>query len=84
MLHQIFFDFRPEIFPDFLAGYATVMFWMTLGYGLHMLPPTTERWGQRMVTSLPLVFKAALITLVVMLVMQIKSSEVQPFIYFQF
>lgn len=84
MLHQIVFDFRPEIFPDFLTGYATVIFWMALGYGLHMLPPAAELWGQRAVTSLPLVFKALLITAVVVLVMQIKSSEVQPFIYFQF
>lgn len=37
MLHQIVFDLL-EIFPDFLSGYATVIFWMSLGYGLHMLP----------------------------------------------
>lgn len=84
MLYQIAFDFRPEIFPDFVAGYATVLFWMTLGYGLHLLPTSSERWGQRAVTSLPLVFKALLITAVVVLVMQIKSAEIQPFIYFQF
>lgn len=84
MLHQIAFDFRPEIFPDFMTGYATVIFWMTLGYGLHFLPASTERWGERAVTALPLAFKALLITAVVVLVMQIKSAEVQPFIYFQF
>ncbi len=84
ILSQIVFDFRPEVFPDFLTGYAPVLFWMALGFGLHLLPKSWERNAQHAVTSLPLAGKAVLITLIVALVMQVKSSEVQPFIYFQF
>jgi D-alanyl-lipoteichoic acid acyltransferase DltB (MBOAT superfamily) len=84
MLRQIAFDFRPEIFPEFLDGYAKVIFWMALGYALHLLPRPVEQWGERKVAALPLMGKALLLTLVVVLVMQIKSSDVQPFIYFQF
>jgi alginate O-acetyltransferase complex protein AlgI len=84
MLHQIAFDFRPEVFPDFLAGYATVVFWLALGYVLHLLPRSVEAWAQRVVTDVPLLGKAILLTLIIILVMQVKSSEVQPFIYFQF
>ncbi|MBK7939928.1 MAG: MBOAT family protein [Lewinellaceae bacterium] len=84
MLSQIAFDFRPEIFPEFLTGYAPVVFWMSLGFGLHFLPKHWEDKAQYAVTVLPLVGKAALITLIVALVMQVKSSDVQPFIYFQF
>lgn len=84
MLHQIAFDFRPEIFPEFLAGYAAVVFWMAVGYALHMLPKSLEMKAQGAVTALPLVGKAILLTLFIALVMQVKSSDVQPFIYFQF
>lgn len=84
MLHQIAFEFRPEFFPDFLAGYAAVLFWMILGFGLHFMPKSTEVVTQRLATALPLLGKAVLLTALIALVMQVKSSEVQSFIYFQF
>lgn len=84
MLHQIWFEFRPEFFADFLAGYGAVLFWMLLGFGLHFLPKSTEIMAQRFATSLPLLGKAVLLTAIIALVMQVKSAEVQSFIYFQF
>lgn len=84
MLSQIAFDFRPEIFPEFLAGYAPVIFWMALGYALHLLPKKLEIKAQDAVTALPLLGKAVLLTAFIALVMQVKSADVQPFIYFQF
>jgi alginate O-acetyltransferase complex protein AlgI len=84
MLHQIAFEFRPEFFPDFLRGYAAVLFWMVLGFGLHFLPKSAEMATQRLATALPLLGKAVLLTALIALVMQVKSSEVQSFIYFQF
>lgn len=84
MLHQIAYEFRPEFFPDFLSGYAAVLFWMLLGFGLHFLPKSTEIAAQRFATALPLFGKALLLTAIIALVMQVKSSEVQSFIYFQF
>ena len=84
MLYQIVFDFRPEVLGDFLYFFAPVVFWMTLGYALHLLPRTWEQGAQKVVTGLPLIGKAVLLTLFIALVMQVKSSDVQPFIYFQF
>lgn len=84
MLHQIAFDFRPGIFPEFLSGYAPVVFWMAVGFALHLLPKNVEMKAQDTVTALPLAGKAILLTLFIALVMQVKSADVQPFIYFQF
>ncbi|MBL7799015.1 MAG: MBOAT family protein [Saprospiraceae bacterium] len=84
MLGQIAYAFNPQVLPEFLEGYGAVVFWMALGYGLHLLPATWEQVAERRVTGLPLAAKAVLITLVIALVMQVKSSDVQPFIYFQF
>lgn len=84
MLSQIVFDFRPELAADFVVGYASVVFWLAAGYALHLLPKSAEQWAERSVTWLPLLGKAALVVAVAVLVMQVKSAEVQPFIYFQF
>ena len=84
MLHQIAYEFRPEFIPGFVSGYATVLFWMSFGFVLHFLPKSMELTAQRFTTSLPLLGKAVLLTALIALVMQVKSSEVQSFIYFQF
>ena len=84
LLSQIWYHFEPQYLGDFLRGYTPVVFWMLLGYGLHMMPAYLERRTEEMVTGMPVFFQAALITLIAALVMQVKSAEVQPFIYFQF
>jgi D-alanyl-lipoteichoic acid acyltransferase DltB (MBOAT superfamily) len=84
ILSQIAYNFQPQILVDFMDGYAGVLFWMAVGYALHFLPKQMEDAAQGFVTRLPLPAKALLITMVVALVMQVKSAEVQPFIYFQF
>lgn len=84
MLSQIWYNFEPQYIFTFLDGYAPVIFWMGLGYALHMVPKNIENWAQGVVTAMPLVFKAMLVTLIAALVMQVQSADVQPFIYFQF
>jgi hypothetical protein len=57
---------------------------MLLGYLLHFAP---ERWGQslcRGVIRTPFVLQSVLLALLIYLVIQVKSSDIQPFIYFQF
>lgn len=84
MLHRIAFEFHAEVAGDLLAGYAPVIFWLAMGYLLHLLPKSVEQAAERVVTRLPLAGKAFLLVLIAALVMQVKSSDVQPFIYFQF
>jgi len=57
---------------------------MVIGYVLHFVPVNWEEKSQELLTKLPLVGKAAFIVLVIVLVMQTKSADIQPFIYFQF
>ena len=84
MLYRIAFEFHAEVAGDLLAGYAPVIFWLAIGYLLHLLPKSVEQAAERVVTRLPLAGKAFLLVLIAALVMQVKSSDVQPFIYFQF
>ena len=84
MLSQIVFHFSPQVFPQLLTGYWFVFALMLLGYLLHFVPDSWERQSVRFITWLPLIGKALLMVAVIYLVIQMKSAEIQPFIYFQF
>ena len=84
MLKQIFTTFRPQLFPQLVEGYWEVFALMALGYLLHFVPDSWEPACTKTVIRLPLLGKAVLMLAVIYLVIQMKSSEIQPFIYFQF
>lgn len=84
MLNQIFTTFRPQLFPQLVAGYWEVFALMGLGFFLHFAPDSWERTCTKAVIRLPLLGKALLMIALIYLVIQMKSSEIQPFIYFQF
>lgn len=84
MLKQIAMSFRPQVFPQLIVGYWEVFALMGLGYVLHFLPVSWERGCTKTIIRLPLVGKAVLLVALIYLVIQMKSADVQPFIYFQF
>ena len=84
MLGQIFTAFHPELLPQLLAGYKEVFLLMAIGFVLHFLPGSWEQKSAKTVTALPLAGKAALLVLLIYVVIQMKSADIQPFIYFQF
>ncbi|MFM8912305.1 MAG: MBOAT family O-acyltransferase, partial [Flammeovirgaceae bacterium] len=84
MLYQILYHLKPGLVFELMAGYPAVVSLMAVGYVLHFVPFTWEEKSQQLLTKLPLVGKAAFIILIIALVMQTKSADIQPFIYFQF
>jgi D-alanyl-lipoteichoic acid acyltransferase DltB (MBOAT superfamily) len=84
VIHQIFMEFNPQVFPEFVQGYRIVFGLMVLGYLLHFIPSTVENRAQQAVTNLSLIGKAVLMVSMIVLVIQTKSAGIQPFIYFQF
>ena len=84
IINQITQNFKPEVFFDFLMGYKGVVLLMITGYILHAIPQKFELKIQDQVTKAPLFAKAALVTIVILIVVQVKSAGIQPFIYFQF
>jgi len=84
MIRQIVFHFNPRIFFEFITGYKSVVLMMLIGYMLHFIPKSVELKTENIVTNLPLLLKVTFMILVILLVVQFKSSEIQPFIYFQF
>ena len=84
MLNQVATNFHPELLWQIISGYPWVFGLMAFGIISHYLP---DSWQQHIVARLSMtnVFVCAvLITAVIYIVIQVKSSDIQPFIYFQF
>lgn len=84
MLHQIAFDFNAALIPQVLTGYAGVFGLLIVGYLLHLMPGRVDSVMQRAVTCAPMALQVVMAAALIWCVMQIKSSDIQPFIYFQF
>ena len=84
MLTQIATAFHPEVFAQLLEGYWKVFLLMGVGFFLHFVPAEWENWACRGVIRMPFVGKVLLLVVLIYGVIQIKSSDIQPFIYFQF
>lgn len=84
VLTQISFHFKPEIFFEFMNGYKTVLTVACIGYFIHFTPKKWETFIENFVVRSPLVVKAFYLIIIILIVTQFKSAEIQPFIYFQF
>ena len=84
MATQIFTQFHPGVLTQFITGYPYVTMAVVVGYLLHYTP---HRWSlaiQNGIERTPLVAKALIFALFIFLVLQVRSSQVVPFIYLQF
>ena len=84
MILQMVNNFHPELFVQVVEGYKYVFALMLFGYMSHYLP---DRWQEGIICGLRhcnVVVCALLIVAVIYIIIQIKSSSIQPFIYFQF
>ncbi len=84
MLQQIFTAFNGQIFSQVIAGYPVIVAMMATGYILHMLPSSLNEWSCRLLSRGGFLLQLLLLVVMIWCVMQTKSSEIQPFIYFQF
>ena len=84
MLYQIFNNFNPAIIPQVVEGYKAVFALIVLGYAMHFLPEKIDIDIRNRVVNASFWWQVALMVLTIWCVMQIKSSDIQPFIYFQF
>ena len=84
MISQIFTNFQPKIFLQFVSGYRMICVLMLTGYIIHFMPKKIDLSIQQKITCMPLWAKAALLCLAIFVVVQMKSADIVPFIYFQF
>ena len=84
ILNQIFTAFHPEIIFEFMSAYSSVAFVMGIGFFIHFIPRKLKTYAQTLLIRSSFATKVVYLSLIIYLVIQTKSSEIQPFIYFQF
>lgn len=84
IIERIAMSFSPELILQVLWGYKSVVFLIVLALMLHFSPARWDKGVEKLITLAPLVIKALLVVAVIWLVVQVKSADVQPFIYFRF
>jgi D-alanyl-lipoteichoic acid acyltransferase DltB (MBOAT superfamily) len=84
MMHQIGSELNLKIIPQVLVAYKWVFLVMLFGFFIHWI---SENWKERILQwfiATPMWLKAVIAAIVVVFVYQSISSDMQPFIYFQF
>ncbi|GAB4139513.1 MAG: MBOAT family protein [Ignavibacteriales bacterium] len=84
IFNQIYNFFDYKIIPQFIEGYTPSFILIVVGYFIHFLPRSLEDKTANFLARVHPVFQALILTFVIWLAAQIRSAELQPFIYFQF
>ncbi len=84
ILSRIFTEFKAPLFWQWVQGYRLVGILIVLGYIFHWLPDLLERRFERGLTRVPILAQSLVLAIVVWVLFQARSSDIQPFIYFQF
>lgn len=84
LLTQIFTSFHGELLSQLFDGYWKVFILIALGFVMHFMPDKYENKLCNCVIQMPFAAKIMMVVMFIYIVIQIKGSAVQPFIYFQF
>ncbi len=84
ILNQIAYNFEVAEILTIIDAYRIVFIIMLFGFILHWLPANTKESVQNIFIRTPLAIKLIACSLVAIGLYQVKSADLQPFIYFQF
>ena len=84
MLKQIFEDFSPGSYTTVIPAYGNVFLLMAVGYIIHFLPEKTKESYRGLFIRIPVIAQLVVVMLIALLLYQMRSTEVLPFIYFRF
>ena len=84
MVNQIGGSWNFSIIPQIMYEYRYVFILIVLGMFIHWLPDRFKRWYRLNFALLPIPVIALLVILVVFVVYQFITADLQAFIYFQF
>ena len=84
IINQILHHFQFQLIPEILLSYPAIITVLVAGFSIHWLPYSIKEKYRGWFITTPIYVKAILTVLAVILIVQVKSSIIQPFIYFQF
>lgn len=84
VMDKIWSDLDFTLIPEIMSNFVEVFALMALGFIVHWLPKDTKWAYKKLFIKSPVWAKVTITILVVILIHQTASSEMKPFIYFQF
>jgi D-alanyl-lipoteichoic acid acyltransferase DltB (MBOAT superfamily) len=84
MMKQIISNFQLDLIPIMISSYYKTFFIITLGFVIHWLPSTFKENYRGWFIKSHVLVKVLIVVVIVFILFQAKSAEIQPFIYFQF
>jgi D-alanyl-lipoteichoic acid acyltransferase DltB (MBOAT superfamily) len=84
MLRQICHNFSPGSYSAVLPAYGNVFIIMALGYIIHFLPERVKESYRGIFIRIPLIAQFTVIMLIAVMLYQMSTTEILPFIYFRF
>ena len=73
-----------EIMPEMVVAYRSIFIIIAGAFIIHWLPVNFKEKYRGWFINTPIWLKAILFVIAVFIIFQFSSSEIQPFIYFQF
>jgi D-alanyl-lipoteichoic acid acyltransferase DltB (MBOAT superfamily) len=84
ILFQIGMSFNAQAIPQIVSAYGHILILMLIAYIIHWFPRNYKEELTKFFIIIPDVVKAAIIALIIIGLYQVRTAEIQPFIYFQF
>jgi alginate O-acetyltransferase complex protein AlgI len=84
MIKQIIENFSPGSYLTVLPSYSSVFLLIAVGYIIHFLPEKIKESYRGLFIRIPLVVQVIIVMIVAILLFQMRTTEVIPFIYFRF
>ncbi len=84
IIDRLINHYSPEIAGKVISSYGLIIGITVLGYLIHWIPEKYKEKYRNIFTALPMPLILLFCIVIIFLLFQIMSSEMQPFIYFQF
>lgn len=81
---QIFNDFRPEIIPQFIEAYLLIAVAILAGYLLHFSPRSWRNKTLSVFTACHPLIQTILLAIFIFFIIQVRQSDLVPFVYLQY
>ncbi len=84
VLNQIFNRFGGESLIEITKSYYGIFLLILIGFAIHWLPFGFKEWYRGKFIDANILVKGLVILIVVVLIIQFRTADIQPFIYFRF
>ena len=84
MIGQMIHNFHFAVAPQFLSGYLMIVLAMAAGYLMHFAPKSWSKSLEHSYGRLPLLLQSVVLAILLLVIIQVRQSDIVPFIYLQY